>query len=41
MEHVGGENQALRREVHELKLAVGLERHEGTTENLASAEPST
>ncbi len=40
MEHVGGENEALRREVHELKLAVGLERHEGTTDNLAPPEPS-
>lgn len=35
MEHVGGDNEALRRAVHELKLAVGLERHEGTTHNLA------
>jgi hypothetical protein len=32
MEHVGGENEALRREIHELKLAVGLEQHKGTTE---------
>jgi low affinity Fe/Cu permease len=41
MEHVGGENEAMRREVHELKLAVGLERHEGTTSNLAPLEPSS
>ena len=40
MEHVGGDNEALRREVHELKLAVGLERHEGTTHNLAPPESS-
>jgi low affinity Fe/Cu permease len=38
MEHVGGDNEALRREVYELKLAVGLERHEGTTHNHAPAE---
>ena len=41
MEHVGGENEALRREVHELKLAVGLERHEGTTSNFAPPGPSS
>jgi low affinity Fe/Cu permease len=40
MEYVGGENQALQREIHELKLAVGLEHHEATTDNAKSADPS-
>jgi hypothetical protein len=31
----------LRREVHELKLAVGLEHHEATTDNAESAERSS
>jgi low affinity Fe/Cu permease len=40
MEHVGGENEALRREVHELKLAVGLEQHESTNDNMAPVASS-
>jgi low affinity Fe/Cu permease len=40
MEHIGGENQALQREIRELKLAVGLEHHEATTDNAEFAEPS-
>jgi low affinity Fe/Cu permease len=31
MEHVAGDNEALRREIRELKLAVGLEQRESTS----------
>ena len=40
MEHLGADNEALQCEAHELKLAVGLERHEGTTHNFVPREPS-
>jgi low affinity Fe/Cu permease len=43
MEHLAGQDgEALRREIHELKLAVGLEEHESTTGGRdASAEEAS